>query len=195
MDFINNNLFCDEKCQKDKKGLELYDDYIKLKNQSETLPQHLENAERKYILFDKGGVYYKNYLKNNASNKVKGKVIELEKKFTREFQDLEILNNGYKSQKIYLENVNTLLSKLKNNYNILKNKLSKVEDKTNVNHRLQEYEEDVIHNYSNKMFYIKLLYYLILSLFVAYKILYKNKLTSKIHIISTIVLLSLPLLI
>ena len=53
MNFINNKIFFDEKCEKDKKGLQLYDDYIKLKNQSETLPKELENAERKYILFDK----------------------------------------------------------------------------------------------------------------------------------------------
>lgn len=193
MNFINNKIFCDEKCEKDKKGLQLYDDYIKLKNQSETLPKELENAERKYILFDKGGVYYKNYLKDNAIVDVKGKVIDLEKKFNDEFQDLEVLHNSYKSQKIYLENVNTLLSKLKKTYETLKNKVFKMEGKTNVNHRLQEYEEDVIDNYSSKMYYIKVLYYLILSIFVAYKIVYNKKWTSKTHVITAIILLFLPL--
>ena len=195
MNFINNNLFCDEKCQKDKKGLELYDDYIKLKNQNETLPKQLEDAERKYILFDKGGVYYKNYLKDNASDEVKGKVIDLEKKFNDEFQDLEILHNSYKSQQVYLENVNTLLTKLKKSYETLKHKVSKLEGKTNVNHRLQEYEEDVIQNYSNKMYYIKVLYYLLFSVFVGYKILYNKQWTSITHIITAIVLLFLPLLV
>ena len=187
-----NQIICDEKCRKDKKGLELYNDFLKAKKESTENPEKLKKAEREYLIFEKGGNYYRDFLEKNAKKEIEKYAKQLETDFQNEFRNLKILLNKYNSQKTYEKNIGDLVSTYDNKVKNLKSKYSDLKNKNNINHRLKVYEDNETNYYDTVIYYIKVLYYIIFTAFVVYKVIYKGNIKNIKYIISVVLLLILP---
>ena len=188
-----NQIICDEKCRKDKKGLDLYNEFLKAKKDSTENPEKLKKAERDYLIFEKGGNYYRNFLEKNANKEIEKYAKDLEKDFQDEFRNLKILLNKYNSQKTYEKNIDDLVSTYDDKVSKLKTKYSDLENKNNINHRLKIYEDNETNYYNTIIYYMKLIYYVFFTIFVAYKVIYKGNIRNTKNLISIFLLLILPL--
>lgn len=190
-----NIILCDEKCRKSKKGLELYKEYIKAKNDNKGNPEKFEEARRNYMTFDKGGAYYRNFLEKEAKGEIKKYAKKLETDFNNEVKTLKILLNKYDSQKIYENNIDDLVNNYDSQLENLKKEYDTINSKTNINHRLKDYEDDQTSFYDSIIYYLKIIYYIIFSLLIIFKVILEKKYSNKKLISIYIILLLLPMFI
>ena len=141
-----------------------------------------------------GGQSYLNYKESQAKTQVQGIIDILSDNFDQKAVDLGDRIQNLKAQTIS----NTHLTELEDSYgrdiNQIDTEISRVQDDSNINDRLAVYySRQIIHN-RRYLFYIRIIYWMSLTTYFLYFIIFKELFTQKKLMTTVILLFVLPFL-
>lgn len=176
---INSDLMCDASCKKDRKLAKLQEEYEKAKLNEANAPQEALLAKKAYISFRDGAAAYTQIENTRIQNEVNREIDAINTEFQSEATDAASDVAQYNISYKYVQNVNELVSNETDKFEKLNKDIDTFSNNVYVNNRLNNY-----YNATNEwrdwvQWLIHLFYWLTLSIFVLYYILwqgrYKNK--------------------
>ena len=121
----NPDIICDSECQKSKREKQLFNDYVSAKNNLESAPLQLEEAENKYFKFK----YSTNEYLDKATESIKQRINPEIQNIINIFNDQYTSIQNLKSQDSELP---TTLNNLGNSTHILSNNIKKLKKKNEI---------------------------------------------------------------
>lgn len=170
---LNNNelkttLNCDDDCIRDKQEKALYDDYLNAKNTYENAPNVLEDTERKFYSFSKGGVWYQNFKEQQSEKTASSLIKYLRTDFTDYLKRIKLMINTFNEQEKYVHHIGDLSSQYEKKVKTINNYKSKIENDSNISNREYTYDADNIVFYKKISKYTFWITFLILILYTGY---------------------------
>ena len=153
-------LSCDEECRKNQKEQLLYNDYLQAKQTAENAPRVLEETERNFYEFSKGTTAYTKMREGELKKDAETKANSIAKQYMGQLVGVLELYKQYNTQNDYLSQVNNSVSLYHTNIKEIQDDISKSENKTELNNRMNYYtlqKEDFLSWVSsiiNKIYYI-----------------------------------------
>lgn len=178
-DFVNqmqnaNILQCDENCQKNYMTQLYYDNYALKKANLENASKLFENAEKNYIITDKGVNYYNDIKEKEYTQDAK----LLVKKMNDKFKGISELIEEKINNNIILNKSLSHISELNNDYvekiANLETEIDTNENSGNIANRITYYENKSINFWCSTNYIIKILFWLLFISYLIIAIIYKQ---------------------
>jgi len=188
LDSANNIINCGPECQKTKILDDLYNKYINSENNLKTAPSVYENSRKNYYVYKEGSSYYNDLLEKELNNKVDNIALNLDGEFNKQINNSKSLNKLYENSVLNSEaNFEYYNSLLKENAELLKN-LKEQKNNILVNDRKTYYEDDEYENLKRNYNYFKIIYYILVFIFLLISLFLKTNI-SKVKLIILFILL------
>ena len=170
---------CDEECRKNKKEELLFQDYLQAKQTSENAPRILEESEKNFYTFSKGGLWYQNMMEDKQKQTATEVTDKLMKKYTSNAEKMEILINKYRDQEIYKTRIDDLMNNYSSRVNKLDHKLANTESNSAIENRRTFYNTQKISLVDSLKHMLKIVYFLLVAVYVVIMVIlqgqYKNR--------------------
>ena len=151
---INNQLKCDDNCQREKNINKYRKQYINEKTRLENAPRDLDNARKKYFTYAYGEDAYDREMMRLAKKEIN----ELTEKLANDHQyNMKLLNDNISDYYIIVDNINILLDSnkdLKEQNEKMKKELDDIINEKNISDRKVVYEKnevDKLSTYNNQL--------------------------------------------
>ena len=194
VDQANDQLLCDDECQRQKEINKLKKNYNIEKKRIANAPHDLDNSRKKYFTYAFGEEYYDEFM----TKKIKREINKLSNKLALDHQhNYKALTddiNDYNSINKNSEHMKELIKKYKIENKILENKIKDNSNTKNINDRKVVYEineVDKLDNYNNQLL---ILYWVFVFIFLILFFL-KNMFKESKNIVVVFVLLLYPFII
>lgn len=172
IDMINNmaaQLSCDSACQKRKQEDKLRKKWIDSLNQYEKLPQTIKSNEKNYYDFAKGDSYYKNDILKPKYEKQAYNLVKDEHKYLEDTtKNFNSLVNGYCDDKKSINRLKQLEEDLVEKNEYIREKIDDYYKTTLTDERRVYYEIQEIDRLKKYTFILKVIYYILIGLYVFY---------------------------
>lgn len=192
LDFVMNNknkLFCGESCQKDEKKDNLYQSYLKAQTNLVNAPKMLEEAERNYITFTKGGSAYNQMVYDDLKKEAKINTKKMRKKMKNMISDIHGRIIQYTDQYDYMNKINDMENMYTEQLLDEKQKVERIQKSNSISDRNTYYDTQWLEIWGNVN---KLLWIILLTVTVLYVIIgviYKQYHSSQFMIYSVILII------
>lgn len=176
----NSKLICGPECKKEEKSIELKKIYDDTKKNLFNAPSKYKQAEKNYLIHDKGEDEYINIMRERKIKTVNIMKKKLLEKHNEYINDIRGYNNQYNTDFIYYNRINDFYeSSLKDNKKY-KKEIEDYNSDMNVNNRKVFYRNQDIERLSFMRIILLIVYFIILII-ILYKVdfinneYYKNK--------------------
>ena len=175
----SNALNCDAECKRNQKETLLYNDYLQAKQTAENAPQILEDSERNFYEFSKGGAWFQN-MKRGETDKSAQKLVNLLKRdYVNNYEKFAQLLQQYSTQHIYSNNMEEVERTYENKLTNVERKEKDKKSNAAINNRKSFYDSQKTEMYDFFISIVKSIYYLIVAIYAVIMLLihgeYKNK--------------------
>lgn len=133
----NPDIICDSECQNSKREKQLFNDYISAKNNLESAPLQLEEAENKYFKFKYSTNEYLDKATESIKQRIKPEIQNIIDLFNNQYTSIQNLKSQDSEIPVTLKNLgestyilNENIEKLKENNEIADNSLNLANSKT-----------------------------------------------------------------
>lgn len=169
--------------------------YLKEKQNLEDAPKRVADAEKNYYTFEHGEQWYDDFKENQAEQTAKKVTNKMVKEFSQDKKQLDDILNEYKTLLTYENKI----EELSNYYDTQIEKITKENNKLkgtdNVNKRMSVYYERNIEKNDKYESIIKILYWVLIVVFVLYVLVLKGKYNNKAYWIILLVFIAYPYMI
>jgi len=185
-------ILCDRECRQDKKKEELYRKYVLAKKKYKTAPQEYEEAKKNYYVFNKGGVWFANFLEKQSLSALGVTEKYYKNKFNAKFDSIVNVINSHSVHTKYKGHLDVMGKHYTKDANRLKKDVDDFENKKNINNRLSHYYQDQIKyiNYAVKFF--TWIYWALLVSFIFFIIFLQRKYMNGRIMVITIMFVIFP---
>lgn len=194
IDLANNTIKCDAECKKEKKVKELKKKYEDAINNYNSGKKIIAEAEKKYLTYAEGDIYYYNILKKRNRNKANKDFIEYNNEYNERINKLYELNDDIKTVDNTIDNLKKYYESLKNKYNNIIKKIDDLDGIVNTSNRKVYYENESITSIKIKKKIFTIIYYTILVFLTIYVLIIKQEYNNKNTILKLIIYLLFPLI-
>jgi len=191
----DNPLICDAACQDDKREKAAYNQYLKAKRNLESAPEEFQEAEKQFYELAPNGQSYQDFKHKQAGKQVDKIVSILSEKFEQKLQEVNTNLQNYKQGSMMKKHMKELKDGYSRDINQMNIEIGRYKNKMNINDRLSYYYSKQIKTLRYWLYYIKIIYSMLLTWWIAYFIIYKNYWLSKRLAILTTILVLVPLVI
>ena len=157
-------LSCDAECRENKETSQLYDSYMKAKENVSTATVRLDQAEEKYFVYTKGEGWYDQFKLEKLRTEGDKVADYLLDEFKQKGKLLKALRADANTNKQHESQLSDLHSKYTKQITDLEKKMGHLATKANVNHRLTSYDVDDIERKSRNLARMKTIYYILINL-------------------------------
>lgn len=162
---LQNSIQCDAECRKNKKEQGLYNEYIQAKNTYTNAPENLEDTERKFYSFSKGGAWYMNFKEKEEEKNADAMIQLLKSDFETNLQKIRLLISQNRDRENYNTKLNELLKSYEEKIKNAQKTHDRIENSSNIANRETIYDVETIQTYSSIHTYT---YIFVILLFIAY---------------------------
>jgi len=177
VDQVNDQLLCDDGCQRQKEINKLKKKYDKEKNRLENAPHDLDNSRKSYFTYAFGEEYYDEFMKNKAKKEITKLCNMLTLDHQHSYKNLTNNINDYESIKKNNEYMVELFEKYKKENKQLQNNINEQVNSNNINSRRVVYEVnevDKLDSYNNQLLFFYWLIVLCFLITFFFKNMYKE---------------------
>ena len=175
VDKMNKQSICNADCQRKKNLEKKKNAYINAKNNLRNAPAQLENAEKEYMVLDKGENYYASYIEKKYENEGKNIIRNyLDQHVNPVYNDIQNKLDYYKSQDSYRNNVDYLYETYNNDLKKLRKESKKTRSEKNVKDRLGYFYNNTTENINSINYYLKIMYWIFVAIIVVLVIFKQN---------------------
>jgi len=189
----DNPLFCDAACRDEQRKKAAYNEYAKAKLKMGDAPDELDDAERKYYELSPNGQSYANFKEKEASGHVSKIIDILSSKFDAKAEQIKDKIQNYGQQNTYTKHMNELKDSFGRDINQMETEIGRYRNKININDRLSFYYSKQIKSMRHTLYYLKIIYWPLYTIYVCYFIFYRQLFLRKRFAILAVLLLLLPL--
>ena len=184
IDNVNSNAFCDPQCQHERENQRLWSIYVKKKGIAITAPGHRDVAYEKYYVHKYGRAEYTEYLKREAWKRVNKLGEEFRNDFNKRKEEIIHLMKDVNSQTMSLKRLTELLKKYGRNNMKLHESIGKLQNSSDLNHRLTYYVDDEEGTYINWNKFFNVIFWIVFSLYILIVLLINKKYNNKICLLT-----------
>ena len=168
-------LTCDEECRQNEKENLLYSDYLQAKQTAANAPEILEESEKNFYTFSKGGLWYQNMIEQKKEDEADKLINRLYKKYKIKSNEFGVLLNKYKDQKIYGSHINDLAVSYTSRLDNVRKNIRDKTNKTNVANRKTYYEQQNKEGIINLNTILSYIYVLVVGLYIIFLLILKKQ--------------------
>jgi len=172
-------LTCDEECRKNEKENLLYNDYLQAKQTATNAPKILEESEKNFYTFSKGGLWYQNMIEKKKEDEATKLISQLYEKYNIKSKEFSLLLNKYKDQKIYDSHIDDLAVNYTSRLNKIRKEIKNKTNNSNIANRKTYYEQQKKITYINMNKILSYIYKLLIGFYIIFLLIlkkqYKNK--------------------
>ena len=172
-------LTCDEECRKNEKENLLYNDYLQAKQTATNAPKILEESEKNFYTFSKGGLWYQNMIEKKKEDEATKLISKLYEKYNIKSKEFSLLLNKYKDQKIYDSHIDDLAVNYTSRLNKIRKEIKNKTNNSNIANRKTYYEQQKKITYINMNKILSYIYKLLVGFYIIFLLIlkkqYKNK--------------------
>ena len=172
-------LTCDEECRKNEKENLLYNDYLQAKQTATNAPKILEESEKNFYTFSKGGLWYQNMIEKKKEDEATKLISKLYEKYNIKSKEFSLLLNKYKDQKIYDSHIDDLAVNYTSRLNKIRKEIKNKTNNSNIANRKTYYEQQKKITYINMNKILSYIYKLLIGFYIIFLLIlkkqYKNK--------------------
>jgi len=172
-------LTCDEECRKNEKENLLYNDYLQAKQTATNAPKILEESEKNFYTFSKGGLWYQNMIEKKKEDEATKLISQLYEKYNIKSKEFSLLLNKYKDQKIYDSHIDDLAVNYTSRLNKIRKEIKNKTNNSNIANRKTYYEQQKKITYINMNKILSYIYKLLVGFYIIFLLIlkkqYKNK--------------------
>ena len=194
-DFINNAnqaLSCGPKCQNDKLGNSLKQNYLEAQTNLVTAPNQLQKAKQNYITFTQGERGYNEYIDKELEAKAQTISDTYSTQFNNEVTKVKNEIATYGGLLLNFYNIVELFKKYKIENTVLENKLKVKSSDILTNDRKTHYEDEAINNLRFYFVILAIIYGIVFFTYIVSIFVYSSTLKWYIHLIIATFLLLYP---
>jgi hypothetical protein len=194
-DFINNAnqaLSCGPKCQNDKLGNSLKQNYLEAQNNLITAPNQLQKATQNYITFTQGEKGYNEYIDQQLEKKAQIISDTYSTQFNNEVTKVQNEISTYGGLLLNFYNIVELFKKYKIENTILENKLKVKSSDILTNDRKTHYEDEAINNLRFYFIILAIIYIIVFFTYIVSIFIYDTNLKWYIHLCIVLFLACYP---
>ena len=189
----DNPLLCDAACRDDQRKNAAYNEYAKAQRKFGDAPEELAAAEKKYYELSPNGQSYANFKEKEAKGQISKIVDILSTKFDTKVEQITDKIQNYGQQNTYTKHMEDLKDSFGRDINQMGNEIERYRNKININDRLSIYYSQQIKSMRHTLYYLKIIYWPLYTVYLCYFIIYKQLFLQKRLAILSILLLLLPL--
>lgn len=139
---LQNVYNCDEECQRNKRTKSLFQDLENAKANKRDAPNELNEAERNYYTFTKGGAWFQNFKEDEEKEKANQLIRYLRKDFDEDIHKTNLLLDNYREKIKNQLHINELHKQYKTKYLNTKKQIDILENERNISNRKSKYETE-----------------------------------------------------
>jgi hypothetical protein len=168
-------LTCDEECRKNEKENLLYFDYLQAKQTAENAPNMLEESEKNFYTFSKGGLWYQNMIEQKKEEEATTLVNRLYETYNNKSKEFGLLLNKYKDQKLYGSHIDELADSYTSRLDKVRKNIRNKKNKTNVANRKTYYEQQNKVSVINMNIILSYIYKLLVGFYIIFLLILKKQ--------------------
>lgn len=191
----DNYLKCDAECQANKKQKNAYTNYLEAKKNLKNAPQEFEVAEKKYLTLSQSGQSYINYKEKQAQKQIEDIITILNRNFTNKITEVQERVDSFKAQIISKKHMTDLEKSYGRDIYQMDYEISDYQKKNNINDRLSVYYNRRIRKNRKSLFYLRLIYWMMLTAYLVFFMIFKKLFWEKKKIITFLFLIIMPFLV
>lgn len=188
---FNSNIFNNDALFQNMRKNYLYTNYNQEKLNLETAPERFRIAEKKYYTFVKGDTWYNNYKEQQEAEKSRKNTEKMIKEFKQDKKQIVNSINEIDSLNIYQNNIQGLKENILNEIETIHGENQKIKNKKNINERLSVYHTRNIVKNDGYEWWVKLFYWVLLSVYIVIILLIKRTYTKE-ALIKVLIMLLFP---
>ena len=191
----SNPLVCDADCQADKTKDKYYNAYMVAKKNLEEAPKKLTEAEENFYMLGQTEKSYTTMKSNQASKEINNISNIITANFDNKVNELQARLDDFNAQSIYAKHIQDLTNSYGRDINQLSSSIGQYKSKVNINNRLAYYYSKQIKARRSLLFFLRILYWFLLTIYVCYYLLYHRMILNKKRGAIGILLIIVPLII
>lgn len=191
INLANSVVTCGPSCQRQKKIDELKNKYETAKSNYDNGEQIVNNAEKAYLVYANGDVYYYNMLRQRNEKIAKENIDKKEKNYIEKIDELKAKDNELNILKKNKKKLNEYNNLLKKKYDEIINKIEDFNKVVYTSDRKAYYENEELNSIKSKNNTYFIIYFVIFSILCIYILLIKKD-YNKLVIIKLSIYLLIP---
>ena len=192
--YEDNPLMCDAECQQNQTYTDYYNDYLAARDNLINAPEEFEEAEQNFFSISESGQSYVNFKESQAQAQVDEIIQTLSQNFDEKVNDIQDSINNLTAESISGKYMKELGDSYGRDINQIDQQIIKIQNKNNINDRLAVYYNRQIAANKDYLFYIRTLYWVGLTIYICYFLIYNEQYLQKKKVILCILLLLIPII-
>ena len=175
----SNPLVCDANCQADKVKDKYYKAYITAKKNLDDAQKNERDAEENFYTLGQPEASYTTMKSNAAEDEISNISKLIVANFDDKVNALQDRIDDYNAQTIYAKHIQELSDSYGRDINQLSSSIGQYKNEININSRLSYYYSKQIKSQRSMGFFLRVLYWFLLTIFICYFLLYHKMILDK----------------